>query len=312
MISLLQAGKGHNVDSLAVHCNIGRRTVFRDLDVLRQAGVPLKHDDEFQVYHLADTYFLPPTKFTISEALAVLVLCHELGDVRKMPFLAPAHTAALKLEGSLPAALRKQLHGMADAVRIQLHQLSPVADKVPYYEGLIDAITNRRCVRIDYDDIKARMAIQTRLSPYRLFFSKHAWYVVGRSSLHRSVRTFNMKRFLRMEPTADHYQIPRNFSLERYFGNAWHLIPERGPEYEVCVQFSPMVAPNVGSVRWHKTQRLEWKEDGTLKFFAKVKGLKEICWWILGYGKEAQVLQPPQLQKLIVEHAKRVLTTYDW
>jgi predicted DNA-binding transcriptional regulator YafY len=64
MIGLLQAGKGHNVDSLAAHCGISRRTVFLDLEVLCQAGVPLKLDDEFQVYHHADTFFLPPTKFT--------------------------------------------------------------------------------------------------------------------------------------------------------------------------------------------------------------------------------------------------------
>jgi predicted DNA-binding transcriptional regulator YafY len=55
------AGKGHNVDSLSARCGVSRRTVFRDLDVLRQTSVPLKYDEEFQVYHLADTDFLPPT-----------------------------------------------------------------------------------------------------------------------------------------------------------------------------------------------------------------------------------------------------------
>jgi len=75
---------------LSARCGVSRRTVFRDLDVLRQASVPLQYDEEFQVYHLGATDFLPPTKFSPAEALAVLVLCHELGDVRQMPFLAPA------------------------------------------------------------------------------------------------------------------------------------------------------------------------------------------------------------------------------
>jgi predicted DNA-binding transcriptional regulator YafY len=44
LLGLLQAGKGHNVGSLAKACEVSRRTIFRDLDVLRQAGVPLLFD----------------------------------------------------------------------------------------------------------------------------------------------------------------------------------------------------------------------------------------------------------------------------
>jgi proteasome accessory factor B len=311
MIGLLQAGKGHNVNSLSAQCGISRRTVFRDLEVLRAADVPLSHDDEFQVYHLADTYSLPPTKFSAEEALAVLLLCHELGDVRKMPFLAPAQTAARKLESSLPAALRKQLRGMADAVRIRLHQVSPIADKTPIYQALLEAIPQRRCVRIDYDDFQVRKVIQTRLSPYRLLFSDHSWYVIGRSTLHRAVRTFNMTRFLSLQPTTDTYEIPRNFSLQRYLGNAWHLIPEPGPEHKIRVQFSRKVARNVAEVQWHKTQSLKWNDDGTLAFSATVKGLKEVSWWILRYGDEATVMEPPALRKLIADHALRMLRHYN-
>jgi proteasome accessory factor B len=311
VIGQLQAGKGHNVDSLAAQCRVSRRTVFRDLEVLRQAGVPLAHDDEFQVYHLADTYFLPPAKFTADEALAVLVLCHELGDVRKMPFLAPARTAALKLESSLPSALRKQLRGTADAVRIRLHHPSPIADKLPIYQDLLKSVHQRRCVRIEYDSLFDGAIIQTRLSAYRLLYSKHSWYVIGRSSLHRSVRTFNMKRIRHLEPTADSYEIPRNFSLERYLGNAWHIIPESGPVHEICVRFTRKVARNVAEVNWHKTQSLQWNDDGTLEFCAKVKGLSEISWWILGYGDQAEVVKPPALRKLIMAQAQRMLHRYN-
>jgi predicted DNA-binding transcriptional regulator YafY len=266
MIALLQGGKGHNVDALAAHCGISRRTVFRDLEVLRQAGVPLKLDDEFQVYHLADTFSLPPTKFTAEEALAVLVLCHELGDVRQMPFLAPAHTAAMKLEAGLPTALRKQLRSQADAIQIRLNQVSTIADKSPVYRDLLDAIPARRCVRIQYYSLFDRSVIQTRLSPYRLIFSRRSWYVIGRSSVHRSVRTFNLTRIQHLESTEDSYEIPRNFSLDRYLGNAWHIVPDTGPDHEILLRFGKKVARNVGEVQWHKTQRLKWNDDGTLDF----------------------------------------------
>ena len=103
LLGLLQAGKGLNVDGLATACRVSRRTIFRDLDVLRKAGVPLLLDDERGVYRIPGTYFLPPTNFTPDEALAVLALSYELGSHYKFPFYEAAHSAALKLESSLPA-----------------------------------------------------------------------------------------------------------------------------------------------------------------------------------------------------------------
>jgi len=41
---------------------------------------------------------------------------------------------------------------------------------------------------------------------------------VGRSSLHRAKRTFNLGRILQIKTLDDHFQIPRGFSIERYLG----------------------------------------------------------------------------------------------
>lgn len=284
LIGLLQAGKGRNVSSLAADCEVTRRTIFRDLAILRQSGVPILFDEEFQAYHLDGSYLLPPTNFSASEALAVLVLCSEVGSHRQMPFLAPAHSAALKLECSLPAALRKELRGVADAIRIRLQPANPLDGQSPIYQQLLDAIALRRSVRIEYDSLFDGQIIRTRLSTYRMLFSRHSWYAIGRSSLHRSVRTFNVGRIRRLEATDEKYSIPKNFSLDRYLGNAWHLIPEHGPKRNVLVRFAPLVARNVAEVAWHKTQRLKWNPDGTLDFAVTVSGLNEISWWILGYG----------------------------
>ena len=40
-------------------------------------------------------------------------------------------------------------------------------------------------------------------------------------------------------------------------------------------------------------------------------GIREISWWILGYGNEAEVLEPERLRKLIADHAKGMLERYN-
>ena len=48
LISLLQAGRGYHVEGLAQECGVSRRTIFRDLDLLRKSGVPLHYDEDQQ------------------------------------------------------------------------------------------------------------------------------------------------------------------------------------------------------------------------------------------------------------------------
>ena len=188
------------------------------------------------------------------------------------------------------------------------HQ-SPLRPRIDLRRGLA-AITARRSVRITYRSLAEDKTICTRLDAYRLLFSRRSWYVIGRSSLHRGTRTFNLGRIDRIELLDDRYEIPQGFSVERYLRKAWHLIPESGPDREVVVRFSRKVAQNVAEVAWHKTQRLDFRPDGTLDFHVTVSGLGEISWWILGYGDQAEVLQPAELRKMIAAHAGRMLRFY--
>lgn len=310
LIGLLQAGKGYNVEALAQACGVSRRTIFRDLETLRQSGIPLSFDDREQRYRVPGTYYLPPTNLTPQEALALIVLCHELGGSSRLPFFGPARSAALKLESTLPGRLRQQLRSVADAVQIQPPPSNPLTDRQPVYEQLLQAIGSRHSVRIRYQSLTEWEEICTRLSPYRLLFSRRSWYVIGRSSLHRSTRTFNLGRIRHLQPLDDRYQVPRGFSIDRYLGNAWHLIPEPGRDHEVLVRFSRMVAQNVAEVVWHKTQQVKPNEDGTLDFRATVSGLGEISWWVLGYGDQAEVLKPPKLRQIVAQRAARMAQKY--
>ncbi len=310
LIGLLQAGKGHNASALAEECGISRRTVFRDLDVLREAGVPLLFDDDRGEYRIPGTYYLPPTNFTAEEALAVMVLCYELGGHEALPFCQSAQAAALKLESSLPGRLREHLRDASGAVEIRMPPSNPLSGRQATYHQLLNCIAQRRAVQISYDSLTEQGPLRVKLAPYRLLFSRHSWYVIGRSAAHREVRTFNVGRIAELTLLNERFDLPRTFSVEKYLGNAWHLIPEDGPDHEVVVRFQKLVARNVGEVAWHKTQRLAWNEDGSLDFHVTVSGLGEISWWILGYGDQAEVISPAPLRELIVNRVRRMVERY--
>jgi proteasome accessory factor B len=298
------------VRTLAEASGVSVRTIFRDLDALRDAHVPLVYDDVAQVYSIPSKYFLAPTQFTTEEALAVVLLCHELGDHSQLPFLSAARSAAAKIENTFPQTLRERIRACAHAVHIRVGNMNPLEGQEPHYQALIEAIAARRAVRIEYESYSENAQFSTRLFPYRLCFHWHSWYVIGRSSLHRDVRMFNVGRIRALEPLTDPFVLPRGFTLERYFGNAWRIIRESGPDTQVLIRFSPLVARNVMEVQWHATQQCQLQRDGSLHFTATVSGLREIAWWILGYGRHAEALDPPELRRILREHVQELHRIY--
>ncbi len=305
----MQSSRGHNAPSLARALGVNRRTIHRDVELLRQSGINVLFDESEQCYRLVGTRLLPPTQFTPEEAMAILVLCHQVAP--DIPFYEPATSAALKLESGLPARLREHVGQQTHAVRILIEPINrQVAQNDAIYRQLLEAITGRKNVRLTYDSVAEGEQIQTKLSPYRMLFSRRSWYVIGRSSLHRGLRTFNVARVHGVEPLEDSFHLPRGFSIERYLRNAWHLIPEAGPDREVRLRFAPLVARNVNEVTWHKTQRTQLNADGSLDFTVQVSGLWEISWWIMGYADQVEVLSPPELREMIKGRAENMAKRY--
>lgn len=312
LLERLQSGRTFTTAELSGVCQVSRRTVFRDLKELQDAGVEILYDSATQGYWLPMHASLPPTQLSIAETFSLLILAHESGQSkRSVPFQEAARDAALKLQSTLPA----HLSGYANELTLSMSvETEPLAANLQgsrlHYDRLVEALTARRKIRARYHSFAEQTEINTLISPYRMLFRRHAWYVVGRSSLHRSVRTFHVGRFIETQVTNDPFTVPPRFSLKRYFGNAWNLIREPNARVDVRVRFQPLVAKNVAEVCWHPTQKVIWNQDGTLDFTVTVDGINEISWWILAYGNQARVLEPDSLCRLIVERARQMVEQY--
>lgn len=312
LLERLRSGRIHTTEELSLLCGISRRTVFRDIKTLQQAGIPVLYDTTRQGYWITSNSALPPTNLTLRETLALLLLANAAGGgERPIPFQEAARDAALKLHSNLPTHLAPYANELLDCVRIHTEPQARLSSSETHYERMLEAYTQRRKVRMTYRSFAEQKTITTLLSPYRLLFRRHSWYVIGRSSIHRSVRTFHMGRIEESQMTEDTFEIPPRFSLKTYFKQAWNMICEPRARAKVVVRFQPMVAQNIAEVCWHSTQELAWNSDGTLDFTATVDGIHEISWWILSYGDQARVLAPEALVELVASRAKKMVAQYE-
>lgn len=309
IVQLLQAGRSYDVNALAREMSISRRTVFRDLNVLREAGVVCSYDAESERYGIDRSYYLPPMNLTMEEALALLLLTRKFVNDRVVPNVSAALTAGMKIESVLPADVRALCGSLLDGVTVDWQPMSDVDPIAATLYRLQSAMADKRRVALRYDSYKEKKEIDTVVDPYRILFRNRGWYLIGRSSRERQVLTFKIERILEMRVAEERFRPDAKFRLETYFGNAWSM--KRGAvRHHVEVQFSSMVAGNVEEVNWHSTQRTRRRSDGTLIFEADVDGIDEISWWILGYGDQAVVSEPEELRELIASHARNTTRLY--
>ncbi|MDC0262077.1 transcriptional regulator [Planctomycetaceae bacterium] len=313
LVNLLQSGRQFNTRELSEILGVSRRTIFRDINLLQDCGVQIQFSEERQGYSLPGSIYVQPLDFALNEVLFLLILCGDIPENSShYPFPEAAQSAYLKILSSLPQSMRESVGELTEQVQFRLDSHTPQEPGREHYENCLRSLRDHKQLRIRYYSLTDWEEIGLVISPYRLVFLRRSWYVIARSSVHREVRTFKVSRIRHSELLDQSYDIPRNFNLDRYLGNAWHLIRDAdGKSWTVKIRFQKQVAQNVAEVSWHKTQKLDWQEDGSLLFEVVVDSLKEIVWWVLGYGAQAEVLEPIELRDEVISHVQEMLGVYD-
>ncbi len=306
ILTTLQARRGYRADDLSRMFGTSRRTIFRDLKELANIGVPYRYDAKTRGYSIDPEFFLPPINLSVREALSILMLVHKVRNQVQLPFKRSALLAALKIESGLPVKMRRYCNAVLRGISARAGAQAPTNALDRVFSALQKALTEKRKVHIRYNSLFEARPIELQLCPYHLLYNQRAWYVLGLSSKHGTVRTFKLNRIGQLEVLKQRFCDGDEFDVYEYLGRAWSMIPE-GRIYNVKLRFSPKVANNVSEVQWHSTQKATRNEDGSATLDFRVDGLGEIMWWVLGYGDQVRVLAPRALRQRVVEAARNII-----
>jgi len=306
ILTALQSGKKCGVKELADMFGTSQRTIFRDLKQLQAVGVPYHYDTETGGYTIEPEFFLPPIDLNLQEALSLLLLAHKVSSQIQLPYRRSAILGALKIENNLPLKMRKYCNITLENISTRSGPQTPMRGLDETFAALQKAINRKQMVYIRYKSLFEQKTIELNLSPYHLLYNRRAWYVLGHSDMHKSIRTFKLNRMLQIKTLSQRFTIEEGFEPAEHFGRAWSMIPG-GRIYNVKLRFLPKVAENVTEVRWHDTQKVQRQRDGSAIVEFRVDGLNEMSWWILGYGDQVQVLAPKALRRIILGRAKNLI-----
>jgi proteasome accessory factor B len=287
--------EGATVDAVAGFVAMSRRTVYRDLVALEgEIGIPLW--SEGGKWGIVEGAFLPPLRLTLDEAVAFFLaarLTAQFAD-RYDP---DTGAAFQKLAEILPPVVARHLERTVDVLATR-----PLDERATRHLRLLSkAWAERRVVELTYDAATyspGRPPRRSRVHPYLLEASAttRAVYLIGFDESRDAVRTFKLQRILELSLALETFEPPDPAVVQDGLGRAWGVITDQ-EEVDVELRFDAAVASRVAETTWHPTEQVTREADGSLTWRARVPGTLEIRRWILEWGAQVEVIEPPELRE---------------
>ncbi len=305
---LLSRGRW-NARDLAAEQECSERTVYRDMEVLELAGIPIEFDQEDRCYRVRQDFRFPSLNVAEEEAIgqgtAAAITSGPGLDIND-----GARPVTQKLAATSKAELAQVLADAEELVAVLDLKLADHSRHRDIIRTVQWALVKRKQLSGTYRSPHEPDEVKLHLHPYRLCLIKQAWYLIARPDGDAAPRTYRVARFKTLRMLDANAQVPKDFDLKGYFGNAWAVF--RGERsYDVEILFSKDTAATVTESIWHHTQKARTNKDGSITLTFRVDGLNEIVRWVLGWGSRARVIQPPDLRDLVVSQLNESLRAYD-
>lgn len=300
---LFRQPRGLKVTEIAKACGVNRRTIYRDLEVLEESGVPIWQENG--TYGIVRDNYLAVVRLRFHEAMALYIAARLLS--RHSDEHNPHIIAALnKLATAFPQPLSEQIAQTAEVIR----ERPSNSFFVTVLEVISNAWAEQTKVRLWYRSRHSSETKERLLSPYAIEpSSTGGHYVVGFDDHAQDTRTFKLERVTEVEATGIPFETPESFDIADHFAKAWGIMAGGDPE-PVSLQFTAAVAEFIKERIWHPSQKLTELSDGSIRLEFIVADTREMRPWIRSWGSDVEVLAPLHLRREIASDALKLSAIY--
>ncbi|TDP12305.1 helix-turn-helix transcriptional regulator [Halanaerobium congolense] len=292
----------------AEYFEVSERTFHRDKQVMEELGVPIYYDNHLKEYKILDNFRFKAPNLDQKETEAVLLAAKEYQN-RSFPMKKELESGLAKVYNSLPEFLKSSMGSYIKNYEIISDPFVELEEHQHKFDKLKEAINKEKRIEVNYYSMSSNQTTKRKLDPYNLFFNKGAPYLYAFCHLRAEKRIFRIDRIKELKLTAENFELPADFSLAEELDNAWGV--EQGEEeMEVEVKFSGRAARFVPEYHWNDKQEIKDISENEIVFKVKTSSREEIKKWILGYGAEAEVLQPKNLREEMKQEIEKMLENY--
>lgn len=301
IIMILLEREKVSAKTLAEMFEVSIRTVYRDLDTINQAGIPvLATSGPGGGVEILKTYKVEKRLFSTSDIATLLM---GLGSIQSnIPGDEIVGTLA-KVKGMIPPEKQRELDFRANQIKIDASPWLNAGDLFDTIETIKIALERRQLLNFDYRDIRNQKS-NREAEPYRLLLKGEDWYLQGYCLIRNDFRTFKLLRMQNIRILEQTFEI-RDFPFERLDKaqfNDKRLVPAKLRIHE---EIRDMISTRFG------VNCLT--PDGTEHYIADVHLPVDdlACRYLLGFGNKCVCLEPEAMREKMRELSAEIYAFYD-
>lgn len=291
---------------------IGERTIDADLNAMRHDDrlgylAPIRMDRRRGVYYYEDpAYSIDNIPLNEDELESIVFASKLLEQFKGIEIFRKFAGSVQKLVD----AVNVYRHSDEDTYRnfIEFEKVDETKG-TEFLEPLIDALKNRRVLKIEYKSFYNKKKTSNIIHPYLLKEYRNRWYLIAYHEKAGGIRTYCLDRFITMEVVSDKF-IDKEFDAKTYYKNVTGITVHDKEPIEVQLSYSKEQAQYVITQPLHESQEMVSESDNKIVFKYYLIPTFEFTSQILGWGEEVEVLKPEWLRESIRESLQNTFLRY--
>ncbi len=309
---LLQARGRMPARELSRRLEVSERTIYRDLDALGAAGIPVYVErGRHGGCALVEGYSTDLTGLTAPEA-RTLFAARAAGYLADLGLGDAGDAALLKLLAALPDASRRDAERSLARIHLDPDVWFHAPEPAPYLAVAHEAVWQERRLRLTYRRSNGATTAGV-VEPLGLVVKARVWYLVAADA--GNMRVFRITRIQGATLLDERFARPDHFDLPSYWAS-WRAAFERSiPAYAVVVRVAPAAMPRLQDllgeeVAIHMGRAAPPDARGWHAIPVTFERIDDARRALLGCGASVEALEPEELRASLAEAAAELATLY--
>jgi predicted DNA-binding transcriptional regulator YafY len=210
----LQSKRLVTAQELAGKFNITQRTVYRDIQALEEAGVPII-GEAGKGYCLAEGYRIPPVMFTEQEINALLTAQQYLQKIADKSVYNDLTNTVAKIKAIIRYSEKEKAERLQERILVIAAEQK---DATNLLSAIQLAITNCSVLKIKYHTIYSDSITERLVEPLAVYLTKDNWIMIAFCRHRNNLREFRLDRILKLTTSSDTFP-DRHFTFEDYISS---------------------------------------------------------------------------------------------
>jgi predicted DNA-binding transcriptional regulator YafY len=309
ILLLLQVHQRMTACELARRLEVSERTIYRDMEALSGAGIPVSADrGAGGGWYLINGYQTRLTGLNEAE-IKTLFLSKPARLLADLGLHQASETALNKLLAALPAMYRRDAEYIRQRIHVDATGWRGSEEGVTFLPLLQEAIWQERKVELTYH-LSTGPVVKPLLDPLGLVAKGNVWYLAA--VFEGEICVYRVSRILEGRLTDRPCLRPRNFDLAAFWEESSAKFMANRPRYPVTVRVAPAMLARVQQLgqcaqieELDATNAFEW-----VKVVIEFETEDEACGYVLSFGPQIEIVEPQALRQRIIDLAESITDFY--